>query len=166
MKKPLVSIIAAHDTLRGIGINNDLPWHISKDLKHFKELTIGKPVIMGRNTYESIFSRIHMPLPGRENIVITSRELETHINLTTATSLDEGLKYAETLDSDEIFIIGGAQLYASSLPLADKLYITRIDGTYNCDTFFPNYEDDFSVSNKIDEAENGITFSWLELTRN
>jgi len=165
MKKPIISIIAAHDSNLGIGCNNDLPWHISKDLQHFKKITLGKPVIMGRNTYDSIMSRLEKPLPNRLNIVITSHKLTPQDSVMVVGSLNEAIRVAAEKNNDEVFIIGGAHLYETALPLTDKLYITEIDKIFTCDTFFPQYENDFSVFSRVEDSENGLNYAWLELVR-
>ncbi len=106
-----------------IGCNNDLPWHIPQDLKRFKALTMGHPVIMGRKTYESITARLGGPLPNRENIVLSRQGL----------SLAQALQGRE----GEVFVIGGAQIYALALPLAHKIYLTRVHKIVDGDAFFP-----------------------------
>lgn len=119
---------------RVIGKDNKMPWHLPADLKHFKAVTMSKPIIMGRKTYESI----GRPLPGRMNIVISRnpdyqlQDCETATSLQTAIDLVAGV--------DEIMIIGGGSLYSQALPLADKLYLTFIDLEVDGDTFFPEYE--------------------------
>lgn len=164
--KPTIIMIAAHDKNLGIGINNDLPWHISKDLQHFKKITLGKPVIMGRNTFDSIVNRLNKPLPDRLNIVITSRDMPAYGNVLSASSLQEAIAIAVQEHFKEVFIIGGAQLYTSALPIADKLYITEVQRQYECDAFFPSYKTQFTETSRIEDQENGLGFSWIELTRN
>jgi dihydrofolate reductase len=117
---------------RVIGYKNQLPWHLPADLKHFKALTLGKPVIMGRKTFMSIGK----PLPGRQNIVITSQELNVP-NVTTVNSLTEAITKIQPCQ--EIMIIGGATLYESALPIATRMYLTFIDHTFTGDTFFPKW---------------------------
>lgn len=130
----MISLIAAHDKNRGIGIHNKIPWHIPEDLKHFKEITMNHPVIMGRKTYESIGK----PLPGRTNIVVT-RDQNYSADVKVVHSIDEAISYAKTIDQEEIFIIGGAEIFRQSIDKADKLYVTIVDGVYKADTFFPDY---------------------------
>lgn len=125
-------MIAAMAQNRIIGSNNQMPWHLPADLKHFKSVTLGKPVIMGRKTYESIGKA----LPGRHNIVIT-RSNKSLTDATTVQSLEAGLTAAG--DVEEIMIIGGGQLYAASLELCDRLYLTHIDLLVEGDTQFPDY---------------------------
>lgn len=130
-----ISLIAAMASNRVIGLNNQMPWHLSADLKQFKKITMGSPILMGRKTFESIGK----PLPGRTNIVI-SRNLDFQasgcvlVNSTEA-ALDIACKTADTL-----FVIGGAELYARLLPLTDTLYLTLINKAFIGDTFFPELD--------------------------
>ncbi|HEY8100369.1 MAG TPA: dihydrofolate reductase [Burkholderiaceae bacterium] len=127
---PHLTIIVAIDTQRGIGINNQLPWHLPEDLAFFKRTTSGHPIIMGRKTFDSI----GRPLPNRRNIVITRNPEWKHEGVEAVTSLQAA---AELVGDTEAFIIGGAQIFVEALPLTDRLLITEIDKTFNCDTFFP-----------------------------
>ena len=121
-----------------IGINNDLPWHIPADLKRFKALTVGKPVIMGRKTFDSIFARLKKPLPDRPNIVI-SRSGFSHDGVTVFADVKTALKeIAQKYPDDEIMVIGGASIYEQTLPLTDKLYLTVIEKDYDGDAYFPD----------------------------
>lgn len=120
-----------------IGIKNDLPWHIPADLKRFKELTRGKPCIMGRNTFESIVSRIGKPLPERPNIVITRGNF-THDGAIIKSSLDDAIEYARaTYPDQEIMIIGGASVYEQAISKVDCMYLTIVDIEPEGDAFFP-----------------------------
>ncbi|MCR4264084.1 MAG: dihydrofolate reductase [Candidatus Roizmanbacteria bacterium] len=130
----MISIIAAIDKNRGIGIHNTIPWDIPEDLQHFKKITMGHPVIMGRKTYESI-GRL---LPGRTNIVIT-RNPHYAGDVKVVHSLDEALSYAQSIDQNEVFIIGGEEIFKQSMGKADKLYLTILEGEYAADTFFPDF---------------------------
>lgn len=147
----MVSIIAAMGKNRAIGKNNRLLWHIPEDLKRFKRLTQGHPVIMGRKTFESILASLGKPLPGRTNIVVTHNAAWNYPGVISAPSIEEALARATELNSGEIFIIGGAQIYEQALPFADKLYLTLIDDEKDGDSFFPPYENNF----KIIHEENG-----------
>ena len=130
-----LTIIVATDQERGIGIRNTLPWHLPEDLTHFKHTTSGHPIIMGRKTFDSI----GRPLPNRRNMVIT-RNLEwKHDGVEVFTSITHAL---QALNDSQAFIIGGAEIYAQALSLADQLIITEIDHTYSCDAFFPAIEPD------------------------
>lgn len=131
----MISLIVAiaHDNV--IGRSNDLPWYLPADLKHFKDITIGHTVVMGRKTYESIASRLGKPLPDRHNIIVTRDEELVVPGATVAHSLETALD--EHIDK-EIFVIGGAEIYAQALPHADKLYVTIVDADITGgDTFFP-----------------------------
>jgi dihydrofolate reductase len=170
MNKPQISIVVAigngrlHN--RVLGKDNELLWHIPDDLKRFKELTLGHPVIMGRKTFESIVSYIHKPLPGRPNIVITRDVAWSHPDVYVAHTLAEAIEIGKSLDQEEIFIGGGGQIYAQALPLVDKLYLTLIDDDKEGDSYFPRYEQDFTrVVHSEDHEWNGIKYTWLDLER-
>lgn len=143
-----------------MGSNNQLPWHLPGDLKYFKEMTMGKPIIMGRKTFESI----GRPLPGRRNIVITrnieykAEGIETAPNLETALAL--------VRDAEEIMIIGGEQIFKLALPMAEKLYVTLIDYEFPGDTYFPVY-DGWTVTSSSNAitAEEGYTFKYCILEK-
>lgn len=135
MNNPPISIIVALDEERGIGKQNGLLWHISEDLRHFKSLTAGHAVIMGRKTYESI----GRPLPNRTNIVVTSHDLKTNA-IIVKPSLVEAISFGSSVEKAELCIIGGGQIYAQALELADRLYITMVKGTYNAEIFFPPFD--------------------------
>ena len=129
-----IAIIAAVGADNAIGAAGNLAFHISADLKHFKNLTVGKPVIMGRKTFESLPNG---PLPRRRNIVITRNSDYNYPGVETASSLKDAVELI--YDAPEAMIIGGAEIYRQALPLADKLYITQIDATRSdADTFFPD----------------------------
>ena len=131
-----VALIVAAARNRAIGLNNKMPWHLPEDLKYFKRVTMGKPVIMGRNTFESI----GRPLPGRPNIVISRNADYKADGITLVNSLDAALKAAQQLlpaGQDEVMVIGGAQIYAQALPQATRLYLTEVDAEPEADAFFP-----------------------------
>lgn len=127
-------VIVAIDSAGGIGINNTLPWRLPADLAHFKRTTSGHPIIMGRKTFDSIGH----PLPNRRNIVVT-RNLEwSHSGVESVSSLKEA---AQLVAGSDAYIIGGAEIYAQALPLAQRLIITEINRRFDCDTFFPTIDD-------------------------
>lgn len=129
-----ISIIAAISENNCIGKNGELPWHIPEDLKHFKKITTGKTVIMGRKTWESLPEQ-YKPLPQRKNIVITRQShYSVPLHVEVYASLDIALS---THQEDDICIIGGGEIYKAALPLADTLYITQIHNQVDGDTFFP-----------------------------
>lgn len=152
---------------RVIGRDNKLIWHIPEDLKRFKELTLGHPVIMGRKTFESIVAAIGKPLPDRPNIVVT-RDPEWHFEGVTVTySLEEALSLARTLDSEEVHIGGGAELYKEALPYIDRLYLTIIEDDKEGDTFFPPYEHEFTKVVTPEEWHDwkGLRYRYVTLER-
>ncbi len=130
----MLSIIAALSRNGVIGKDNQLPWRLPADLKHFKAVTLGKPVIMGRKTFESIGK----PLPGRANIVVSRDPQFRAAGIAVAHSLDDAL--AQVHAAPEIMLIGGAQLYAQTLPRAQRLYLTLIGTDIDGDTHFPQYD--------------------------
>ncbi len=131
---PVLSLIAAMARNRAIGIENRLPWRLPEDLQYFKRVTMGKPVIMGRKTYESI----GRPLPGRTNIVIT-RSCEWRAEgVVVAHSVQDAL--SRVGDVSEVFVIGGAELYGQALPQADRLYLTEIGTDFIGDAYFPEVD--------------------------
>lgn len=130
----MISIIVAVAENGTIGDRNTLLWHISEDLKHFKALTSGHPVIMGRKTYESL----GRPLPNRTNVVLTRGDGEIP-GCRVVHALDEALALFPA--GEELFVIGGAQIYAQALPLADRLYLTRVCHPYEGDTSFPDWDE-------------------------
>lgn len=133
----LIAAIGART--RAIGHGNSLLWHLPEDLKLFKTLTSGHPVVMGRKTWESLPERFR-PLPGRTNIVVTRDGAYDAPGAEVAASLEDALARAKRAPSgEETFIIGGGQLYASALPFADRLYLTLVDDDTDGDTFFPEY---------------------------
>ncbi|HCJ52794.1 MAG: hypothetical protein A2898_04940 [Candidatus Kerfeldbacteria bacterium RIFCSPLOWO2_01_FULL_48_11] len=135
MPQPTVSMIAAIDEERGLGKDNQLLFKIKEDLQHFKNVTSGHPVIMGRKTYESIGK----PLPNRTNIVISRNQEYRPEGCVMATSLDQAIDEAKKIDKNEIFIIGGGQIFKQGMLVADKLYLTVVKGNYGADVFFPDY---------------------------
>lgn len=158
-----ISIIVAVDKNRAIGKKGELLWRIPEDLRRFREITSGHPVIMGRITHQSIGK----VLSGRTNIIITKdSEFKTE-GVIVAHSLEEALKQSQAQPGDnEIFIIGGGQIYKQFLPLADKLYLTLVEGNYEADTFFPDYSDFKKVIYKSPlYKNNGYCYSYLELEK-
>ena len=128
-------VVAAADN-NVIGRENAMPWHIPEDFKHFKTVTMGKPCIMGRKTFESILASLGKPLPGRLNIIISRRNYQ-HAGALTCKDLEEAIDQAAKTGADEICIIGGAQIYALALPFANRVYLTRVHQSPEGDAFFP-----------------------------
>jgi dihydrofolate reductase len=131
----MISIIAAVSDDGGLGKDNELLWHIPEDLKRFKSLTMGKCVIMGKRTWESLPKR---PLPGRKNIVLTDIPEECFDCSLTAYSIEDAL--GKCVSSEEIFIIGGGSVYSQFMPLADRLYITHVHRKTRADVYFPKID--------------------------
>jgi dihydrofolate reductase len=152
----LISLIVAMDRNRVIGLEGDLPWHLPADLKAFKKITMGKPIIMGRKTHESI----GRPLPGRENIVLTSNRSYQAAGCTVVYSIEEALGVAE--DFEEVMVIGGSTVYKSFLPLTGRIYMTLIDAVFDGDVHFPELDltDWHEVSRKTFKKNNGQPFSY------
>lgn len=128
----MISLLVAMDQKRTIGKNNDLPWHLPADLAYFKRVTMGHPIVMGRKTHESI----GRALPGRPNIIITRDKNYSAQGCRVIHSIEE-IKGIEEKMEDEIFVIGGAQIFKETVQFADLLYITLIEKTFEGDTFFP-----------------------------
>lgn len=135
-----LAMMAAKAANNVIGRDNNLPWYLPNDLKYFKQVTLGKPIIMGRNTWESL----KRPLPGRTNIVITRQADYLAEGGKVVATLDEALELAENValidGRDEVVVIGGAQIYELALPRADRLYLTEVHAEVHGDTFFPEIE--------------------------
>lgn len=134
---PSLSIICAMDENRLIGSNNTLPWQLPADLAYFKKVTMNKPILMGRKTYESI----GRPLPGRRNIIITRDPLIQFAGCETTGSIESALERVK--DQPEVMLIGGASLYQQTIDIADKLYITRIHAQFEGDAWFPVINPDY-----------------------
>jgi dihydrofolate reductase len=165
-KIPLVIVSAMSRKRRAIGNKNQLLWHLPSDLKHFKELTLGHPIIMGRNTYESIIQILGKPLPGRINIVLARSSEAVSPGAKVAHSLEAGIELAEAENPTEIHIGGGAMLYHEALPLVDRLHLTLVDDEPEADTFFPDFTNDFEITKESEPmTENGITFQWIDYKR-
>ena len=130
----MISIIVAASTNNAIGIRGELPWRLSSDLQHFKATTMGKPIVMGRKTWDSI----GRPLPGRQNIVITRQAGYVAEGCDVVASLAEAAEAAG--DENEIMVIGGSEIYSLALPLADRLYMTRVHAAVDGDAFFPEID--------------------------
>ncbi|MCG9079866.1 dihydrofolate reductase [Laribacter hongkongensis] len=133
---PPLALIAARARNGVIGLDNRMPWHLPEDLAYFKRVTLGKPVVMGRKTFESI----GRPLPGRLNIVVTRNPDWQAAGIQVAHSLDAALALAAAAAPEEIMLIGGAELYRQALPQADVLYLTEIDAEFAGDAFFPEVD--------------------------
>lgn len=164
---PVLSAIVAMDQNRLIGKNNALPWHLSADLKHFKDSTMHKPIVMGRKTWDSI----GRPLPGRDNIVI-SRDSQLKIEgAYVVPSIDAAIQQALDLDPaiEEIMFMGGVTIYEQVLPRLNRLYLTQIDYTFEGDAWFPDF--DRSAWHEVsrdthDDIEQNFSYHFILLEKN
>lgn len=164
MPHPRLTLIAAVARDRVIGINNQLPWHLPEDLKHFREVTRGHPVIMGRKTWESL-PEAFRPLPGRLNLVVSRQADYLAPGAQVADSLPAALAHAEQLP--EAFVIGGEQLYAQALPLADRLILTEVEMDVAGDAWFPEFDRSTWVesSREVHVSDKGVTFAFVTYER-
>ena len=161
--EPFFSILVAMDRNRAIGNDGDLPWHQRADLQRFKRITMGKPILMGRKTHESI----GRALPGRHNIVLTRDEnYQPAEGCTVVQDLDIALLMA---NSPEIMIIGGADIFAATLPRTEKIYLTEIDAEVEADTFFPLFDESQWQELRRDhypaDEQNDYPYSFVDLVR-
>ena len=156
-----IAMIAAMANNRVIGKNNQMPWHLPEDLKHFKAMTLGKPIVMGRKTYDSI----GRALPGRLNIVISRQEGLNIAGVTCVTSFENAVEVAG--ECEELVVIGGGQLYASLLSKADKLYLTEINLDVDGDTHFPLWDDGSweRISQETSVNGKGLEYSFINLVK-
>ena len=172
--KHVIAAVVAIGRNRELGNADKLLWHIPEDLKRFRALTKGHPVVMGRKTFESIVGYIGKPLPERTNIVVTrdpnyqkGLAEQSFREVLVAGSLEEAIEIAKKAPgSEEIHIGGGAQIYEQALPLIDKLYLTLIDDSKPADMFFPPYEHLFTKKTFEESHDsNGLKYAWVDLER-
>jgi len=161
-KEKTITLIAAMARNHAIGFAGELPWHLSAELKHFKESTMGKPIVMGRKTWETI----GRALPGRQNIVVTRNRAYRAEGCTVVQSFDEAMEAAV---GEELMIIGGGQLYRQALPVADRMILTLVDCEPEADTWFPdwNKEEWQEISRRSQPADenNDLAYEVLNLER-
>lgn len=170
-----VAFVVAMDQQRGIGKNNQLPWHLPGDLKHFKAKTLGGVVLMGRKTYESM----GRPLPGRANWVLTNNsqwqpideqhQAEVGVAHDLTTLLERGADEAEARGQNTLLVIGGANLFEQTLSICDRIELTRVETDAGCDTFFPAIPPEFKTSWSSDmqqDSKSGLRYTFQTLTRN
>ncbi len=159
----MISMIVAMGDNNAIGKGNDLLWHLPDDFKHFKSVTMGKPILMGRKTYQSIGK----PLPGRENIVVTGDVMFAVEGVTVVGSIDAALQASKQYD--EVMIIGGASFYQQMLPMTDKLYVTHVHHSFDADAFFPEIAlNEWHVVKKVAHAadeKHKYSFSFVTYER-
>jgi len=180
-----INLIVAVDDKNGMGKNGKMPWHIPADFKRFKEITMGHPVIMGRKTFESIPG----PLLNRTNIIITRDPNYQNADATVVHSLGEAIKAASSkhyvlsrekekksipihdtkyklhTTENEVFIIGGGQIFQEAINIADKLYLTLVEGKFDVDTYFPDYSDYKKVVFEQDGEDNGFAYKFIDLEK-
>ena len=165
----IMSLVVAMTENRVIGQNNTIPWHLPDDLKFFKRITMGKPIVMGRNTYESIGK----PLPGRDNIVITRNPDYQVDGVHVVSSVQEAVELAGQLTAPdleaEMMVIGGQQIFELTLPIADRIYLTELHTKIPGDVFFPKFPHDqwqeIARENRPATPENPFSYSFLILER-
>lgn len=153
-----LSIIVAHDPNLVIGKDGELPWHFSEDLKFFKKTTMGSPMLMGRGVFEELNEK---PLPGRENVVLSRSK--TYEQVPTFSSIDEALDYLS--DQEQVFIIGGVEIYRQTIDKVDELIITQVKTKHEGDTYFPEYRDQISDTWKEVWREDHEEFSFVKYRR-
>ena len=142
-----------------IGKDNAMPWHLPEDMAHFKRVTLGCPVIMGRKTWDSIPPRFR-PLPGRLNIVVTRQQGWSEIGAQPSSSLENALSLCE--QSDNVWVMGGAQIYAQALPLANTAVVTEIDADFEGDAYAPQFGPEWrETSRETHTSVNGLSFSFV-----
>lgn len=152
----MISLIVAYDQNQVIGLNGKMPWHFKADLAYFRQITEHHTVFMGRKTYESILSYNQTPLKNRPHVVASSGLKDDRV--TVVSDVDAWLKVPR---QEEVFVIGGAEIYRQSLPYADRLYITHIEKAYEGDTFFPHWnQEDYSLISSTQEGP--LTFAVYE----
>lgn len=162
----MISLVAALDRNRAIGKGNALPWHLPADLKRFKALTLGKPILMGRKTADSL----GRALPGRLNLVLTRSGKVPFEGMQAVASVQDALRLARESDAEELCVIGGAEVYALTLPLATHLHLTRVDTVVEgADAFFPIYDADawreVSREARAADAKHALTFEFVDCMR-
>lgn len=163
MSSSRITLIAAVAANGAIGANNQLLWHLPADMQHFRELTAGHVVIMGRKTWESLPERFR-PLPKRRNLVISRNAAYPATGAEVFTSLPDALKACE--GAEKVFVIGGAEIYAHALPLADCLEMTELHAAYEGDAFFPPiHADEWQVLHRDCRSDNGIDFDFVTYER-
>ncbi len=165
---PVVIVASVGKNTRAIGQGNGLIWHVPEDMKRFKALTLGKPIIMGRKTFESILEILGKPLPGRTNIVVTRQaDYVAPEGVKITATLEDAFAEAAKEDPEEIHIGGGAELYRQALPYTDKLFITWFESDQAGDTFFPEFENEFEVANEHPvQQHEGLEYQWIDYLKN
>lgn len=157
-----ITLVAAMAANRAIGLDGRMPWHLPRELKHFKETTMGKPIVMGRKTWESI-GRV---LPGRQNLVVTRNRDYSATGCDIAGSLKQAIEMAR---AEEVMVIGGGQLYAEALPLADRMVLTLVDCKPQADTWFPEWDQKEWIENssrdELADEKNPYAYRVIDLKK-
>lgn len=165
-KTPIIIVAGMAKNTRVIGKDNGLLWHVPADLKRFKMLTLGHPIIMGQKTFESIVEILGKPLPGRTNIVLTRDNNFTYEGVRIVHSIEEAIQIAESEKPTEIHIGGGGEIYRQMLPLVSYLHITWFFDDVEGDTFFPPFEKEFKIVNETPiQDHEGLQFQWIDYER-
>lgn len=163
---PVVMVAAMAKTSHVVGNQNTLLWHIPEDLKRFKQLTLGHPIIMGRKTFDSIIDILGKPLPDRRTIVLTRNHDFSYEGIAVAHTLEDAFAQAQAEAPDEIHIGGGAELYSQALPYTDRLHLTLVEDEPAGDSYFPDFIDDFTVTETHPAKQyNGLTYQWVDYER-
>lgn len=161
----MIAAVVAMDRNRVIGSKNDLPWYLPADLKHFKEITEGHTVLMGRKTWESIFTRLGRPLPNRRNVVLTRDNSFSAEGVEAVNNI--GTFFADT--EEDIYVIGGAEVYKLALPFLHRLYVTQVDVEVDGDAHFPDYSEqdwkEISRENHEADEKNPYNYSFIVLDK-
>ena len=164
---PVVIVAAVGKNTRAIGQENGLIWHVPEDMKRFKALTLGKPIIMGRKTFESILEILGKPLPKRTNIVVTRQaDYMAPEGVKVTTTLEDAFTEAVKESPEEIHIGGGAELYRQALPYVDKLFITWFESEQPGDTFFPEFENEFEITTTHPKQKHEeLEYQWVDYVK-
>jgi dihydrofolate reductase len=159
-----ISLIVAMSSNRAIGLDGQMPWHLSADLKRFKQITMGHPIIMGRLTFEAIGK----PLPGRTNFIVSRNPYYQQEGCIVVDTVEAAINYGCRL-ANEVFVIGGSTMYEATLPIADSLYVTQINQNFEGDTFFPDFDRtnwiELEREDVVDDPKVGFTYSFLKLKK-
>ncbi len=162
-KIPIVIVVGLGKDDRALGYKNNLLWHVPDDLKRFKELTSGHPIIMGQKTFESIIDILGHPFPNRTNIVATFDKEFSYKGVKVAHSLEEAVGIARSENPTEIHVGGGGEIYRQMLPLTDRLHVTWFHGQKEADAFFPEFEEEFKVEKEHPIRDyDGLKYQWMD----
>jgi len=162
-------MIAAMDKNHGIGYQNKIPWHIKEDLLRFKNLTLGKTIIIGRKTYESLigyYERSGRQMPDRNTIVVTkNKNLDQKEKIFFCDSVENAIEFAKKIEPKEVIISGGASIFTQGIKFATLLYLTIVEGEFIADTFFPDYSDFKKVIKEEKKSDGKFVYTFINLER-